>query len=257
MSLRKRLLPVLAAFAGVSVLGAALPAGLAAEEVRNAFGAMSKDSGKPIDIESNTLTVYDEKKLAVFRGNVKAAQGTTMLHARQLDVHYVGGANKLTGASDPTPAPAPADAQAGAAQDGEAPSQIEKIIARGHVVLNNEENQTTTSDELVYDVPAQKVTLTGNVIINNAEDQTTTSDWAIYDVAEQKAVVGGNVVLSQGENVLKGDRLHIDLVSGESRFENTGTTSDGSHRIRALLLPKEEDGKPGKGKRKKDAEGSP
>ena len=54
--------------------------------------------------------------------------------------------------------------------------------------------------------------------------------------------VGGNVVLMQGKNVLKGDRLVIDLKTGESRFENKGNTEAGG-RIRALFMP--EDAKPG------------
>ena len=54
--------------------------------------------------------------------------------------------------------------------------------------------------------------------------------------------VGGNVVLMQGKNVLKGDRLVIDLKTGESRFENKGNTAAGG-RIRALFMP--EDAKPG------------
>jgi lipopolysaccharide export system protein LptA len=123
-------------------------------------------------------------------------------------------------------------------------------VASGNVLLNSEDNQTTKADELVYDVPKQKVTVRGNVVINNEEDQTTTGDWAIYDVAGQKAVVGGNVVLSQGQNVLKGDRLNINLATGESRFANTGTTEDGSRRIRALLLPKEAEEKSAKEKKK-------
>jgi hypothetical protein len=49
--------------------------------------------------------------------------------------------------------------------------------------------------------------------------------------------VGGNVVLTQGENVLKGERLVIDLKTGESRFENPGSTASGG-RIRALFMPK-------------------
>ena len=49
--------------------------------------------------------------------------------------------------------------------------------------------------------------------------------------------VGGNVVLTQGQNVLKGDRLVIDLKTGESRFENPGNTPTGG-RIRALFMPK-------------------
>jgi hypothetical protein len=54
--------------------------------------------------------------------------------------------------------------------------------------------------------------------------------------------VGGDVVLVQGKNVLKGDRLVIDLKTGESRFENPGDTGTPG-RIRALFMPK--DAKPG------------
>jgi lipopolysaccharide export system protein LptA len=54
--------------------------------------------------------------------------------------------------------------------------------------------------------------------------------------------VGGNVVLTQGKNVLKGDRLVIDLKTGESRFEHTGNATAGG-RIRALFMPKQEGGK--------------
>ena len=54
----------------------------------------------------------------------------------------------------------------------------------------------------------------------------------------QLVTVGGNVVLTQGENVLKGDRLVIDLKTGESRFENSGNDAAGG-RIRALFMPKE------------------
>ncbi len=53
----------------------------------------------------------------------------------------------------------------------------------------------------------------------------------------QLVTVGGNVVLTQGENVLKGDRLVIDLKTGQSRFENTASSSTGG-RIRALFMPK-------------------
>jgi lipopolysaccharide export system protein LptA len=78
--------------------------------------------------------------------------------------------------------------------------------------------------------------------IASDQDQTTTSDWALYDVPAQMVTVGGNVVLMQGKNVLKGDRLVIDLKTGESRFENKGNTEAGG-RIRALFMP--EDAKPG------------
>ncbi len=236
-------------FAAVFVgAGALLPSPALAQEVKSAFGSLSKNSNEPIDILADLLTIYDNRKLAVFQGNVRASQGSSTLRAAQLDVHYTGGANAFTGQGDPKQETAEGQAQS-AAESGD-DSRIKKIVASGNVLLNSEDNQTTKADELVYDVPKQQVTVRGNVVINNEEDQTTTGDWAIYDVAGQKAVVGGNVVLSQGQNVLKGDRLNINLATGESRFANTGTTEDGSRRIRALLLPKEAEEKPAKEKKK-------
>jgi len=234
-------------FAAVSIgVGALVPqpaSGQAAK--KSAFGSLSKNSNKPIDILADLLTIYDNRKLAVFQGNVRASQGSSTLQAAQLDVHYTGGAKAFTGQGDPNQGTAQSPAQPAAGQADD--SQIKKIVASGNVLLNSEDNQTTKADQLVYDVPKQQVTVRGNVVINNEEDQTTTGDWAIYDVVGRKAVVGGNVVLSQGQNVLKGDRLNINLATGESRFANTGTTEDGSRRIRALLLPREVEKKPAEG----------
>ncbi len=161
--------------------------------------------------------MHDAKKYATFSGNVKAVQGTTTLRARELDVHYVGGSDKLTGQSGAAvpvanQAAVPVANQNGApgAQGAGNSAQINKIEARGDVVITSE------------------------------DDQTTTSDWALYDVPAQLVTVGGNVVLTQGQNVLKGDRLVIDLKTGESRFENTGNTAAGGGRIRALFMPKQE-----------------
>ena len=58
-------------------------------------------------------------------------------------------------------------------------------------------------------------------------------------------------MLTQNDTVLKGDRLVIDLKSGESRFENTGTTADGGRRIRALFMPNGDGPADEKGKAKK------
>ena len=116
------------------------------------------------------------------------------------------------------PATKVADAQGGAGTDSGGNAQITKIEANGDVVINSD------------------------------KDQTTTSDWAIYDLPSQQVTVGGNVVLTQGENVLKGDRLVIDLKTGESRFENTGNAAAGG-RIRALFMPKDaKKAKPGEAK---------
>ena len=246
MSIRSVVWIFAAVLVGVGALSS--PSALGQEAKKSAFGSLSKNSNKPIDVLADLLTIYDNRKLAVFQGNVRASQGSSTLRAAQLDVHYTGGAKAFTGQGDPKQEVAQGQAQPTADPGDE--SQIRKIVASGNVLLNSEDNQTTKADELVYDVPKQQVTVRGNVVINNEEDQTTTGDWATYDVAGQKAVVGGNVVLSQGQNVLKGDRLNINLATGESRFANTGTTEDGSRRIRALLIPKEAEERPGKEKKK-------
>lgn len=78
----------------------------------------------------------------------------------------------------------------------------------------------------------------GKVLINTADDQTATSDWAFFDVKSQTVTIGGNVVLSQGENVIKGDQLVIDLKTNRSRFVNRGDPSK-RQRVRGLFMPKQ------------------
>jgi len=215
---RSTSMPLIRALARLAaiVLALGLAAPLAAQTLSNTFGGLSESSKDPIDIESDVLVVHDSQKYATFKGNVKAVQGTTTLRAKELNVHYVGGESFATGGAkkeggeQAAPATKVADAKGGAgaakAEDG---TQISKIEAKGDVIITSE------------------------------KDQTTTSDWALYDVPGQTVTVGGNVVLTQGKNVLKGDRLVIDLKTGESRFENTGNTAAGG-RIRALFMPKQE-----------------
>jgi lipopolysaccharide export system protein LptA len=191
--------------AAACALAVLFPPPAVAQTLSNTFGGLSESSDQPIDIESDVLMVYDAKKYAKFKGNVKAVQGTTTLRARELDVHYIGGSEKLAGNEGATPVKT---ADASAKSGGDTNTQITKIEAKGEVIITSE------------------------------DDQTTTSDWALYDVPSQMVTVGGNVVLTQGQNVLKGDRLVIDLKTGESRFENTSNTAAGG-RIRALFMPKQ------------------
>jgi len=58
----------------------------------------------------------------------------------------------------------------------------------------------------------------GNVHVSSARE-TARGDWAIYNVGQETVTMGGNVVLTQGENVIQGDRLTIDLASGRSIIE--------------------------------------
>lgn len=228
-----------AAIAAVAFGGFAM-APVHAQTMTNTFGGLSKNSSQPINIESDVLVVHDAQKYATFKGNVKAVQGTTTLRSRELDVHYVGGgSDSLTKAPDTMGATTAAgvqlvdaksaDTKVAHAKPGDATiADAKPGDAKAASVGLNGDNGTQIS----------KIEARGDVVITSDQDQTTTSDWALYDVPAQLVTEGGHVVLMQGKNVLKGDRLVIDLKTGESRFDNTGDTGTGG-RIRALFMPKE------------------
>jgi len=84
-----------------------------------------------------------------------------------------------------------------------------------------------------------KVRADGSVLITTDKDQYVTSEWALYDAADRIVTIGGNVVLTQQENVIKGERLVIDLNTGRSRFEDRGNVATNG-RVRMLFTPKKD-----------------
>ena len=192
----KRMIAAGFAFA-LAVLGAQMIPAALAQNVSSNFGGFSGNSNEPIDIEADTLEVQDGEKIAIFSGNVKAVQGKMIMRSKKLKVKYSG---KPAGSETPDARTVSAD---GKKKSG---SQITSIRAEG------------------------------KVLIESGDDQTATSSWAFFDVIKQTVTLGGDVVLSQGGNVLKGDKLIIDLKTNTSRIVNLG---DGSkrQRVRGLFMP--------------------
>ncbi|MGV3553474.1 LptA/OstA family protein [Rhizobium sp.] len=69
--------------------------------------AQSKNSGlklandKPIQIESDNLELREQEKKALFKGNVRVAQGDMTLQAANMTVYYKGGTKSIAaGGSD-------------------------------------------------------------------------------------------------------------------------------------------------------------
>jgi len=179
------------------------PAGLCAQTPGNFAAGYSANASKPVDIEADTLEVDDKKKTAVFRGNVSATQGDVNMKSREIYVTYAAGEKKTASAGD-TPA------NSGSPMGGN--GQIKQIDAKGDVFLTMKPNK------------------------EGEKPQQAKSDWAIFDVKKQQITIGGDVVLSQGENVIRGSKLVIDLTTGLSRFENSGKTG-GTERMRAIFTP--------------------
>lgn len=82
--------------------------------------------------------------------------------------------------------------------------------------------------EVLYDGTAasgangkvKKLTARGKVLIETQDKQEASSEWAIFDVVKQTILLGDKVILTQGENIVKGGRLEIDLKTSRSRFIN-------------------------------------
>jgi lipopolysaccharide export system protein LptA len=159
--------------------------------VPNAMQGFSQNRDQPIQIEAASLEVRDKKKEATFSGNVKVVQGDTTMTSKSLVVFYDSGP-----AAPATPAPAPAapkGSKSGSMQSATpgpgGSSSIRRLEAKGSVVVTQ-------------------------------KDQVVTGETAIFDTRANLITMVGGVVLTQCKNVLRGDRLKVDMTTGVSRVES-------------------------------------
>jgi lipopolysaccharide export system protein LptA len=75
----------------------------------------------------------------------------------------------------------------------------------------------------------------GNVIVQQKE-QTATGDTGTFDMRKNTITLNGNVVVSHGRNVLRGDRLVVDMATAVSHLEST------RGRVQGLFQPSDRDG---------------
>jgi lipopolysaccharide export system protein LptA len=64
-----------------------------------------------------------------------------------------------------------------------------------------------------------KLEALGGVVVTQ-KDQTATGDAGVFDLNTKIITLTGHVVISQGGNVMRGDRMMVDLNSGVSRIES-------------------------------------
>ena len=64
--------------------------------------------------------------------------------------------------------------------------------------------------------------------------QKVRGDNATYDVAAEKIVITGDVVAVQGQNVIRGDRLVVNVATGNAQMES-GAKGRGKARPRAVI----------------------
>jgi len=148
----------------------------------------SQNRDQPIQIEAASLEMRDKKKEATFAGNVKVVQGDTTMTSKSLVVFYD------SGPAPATPAPAaPKGSKSGSMQSATpgpgGSSSIRRLEAKGSVVVTQ-------------------------------KDQVVTGETAIFDTRANLITMVGGVVLTQCKNVLRGDRLKVDMTTGVSRVES-------------------------------------
>ena len=155
--------------------------------VPNAMQGFSQNRDQPIQIEAASLEMRDKKKEATFAGNVKVVQGDTTMTSKTLVVFYDSGPDQTT------PAPAAKGSKSGTMQSATpgpgGSSSIRRLEARGSVVVTQKE-------------------------------QVVTGETAIFEPRANLITMAGGVVLTQCKNVMRGDRLKVDMTTGVSRVES-------------------------------------
>jgi lipopolysaccharide export system protein LptA len=63
----------------------------------------------------------------------------------------------------------------------------------------------------------KRVEAKGNVMVTQ-KDQTATGNLGVFDMRANTVTMSGNVVISQGQNVVRGDTLTVDMTTGVSRI---------------------------------------
>lgn len=74
----------------------------------------------------------------------------------------------------------------------------------------------------------------GGVVVETRE-QKASGEWAVFEMATQEITLGGDVVLTQGDNVLRGTSLVVNLETGSSRLLSDGQSGGG--RVQGLFIP--------------------
>jgi lipopolysaccharide export system protein LptA len=134
------------------------------------------------------MDAFNEKKLVVFSGNAVATQGDKEIKSDRLLLYY----KKEAGKKDKV-----------GAKEVEGTGDLEKIEAKGNVVVTQKE-RVATGDEAVYFQDSGQIIMTGNA------------------------------TLRDGKNLIKGDKVTVFVNEDRGVVE-----SDPKKRVKAVIYPQE------------------
>lgn len=165
----------------------------------------------------DSLEYWEQKRIAVARGNAVAANQDRRMTGDVLTTHFVEGRTP--------PAPPPST---------RANARPQPATARG---------RTAPPPPAAANVPGgqrmQRVEGFGNVHVSTATD-IVRADRGVYNADTSIAMMSGNVRITRGQNQLNGDFAEVNLNTGISRLL-TSTDSSGDKRVRGLFVPQKAD----------------
>jgi lipopolysaccharide export system protein LptA len=107
------------------------------------------------------------------------------------------------------------------------------LTCKKMVVFYNGGAKTAASEDGADSKSIRRIEVHGDVVVTQ-KDQKATADKGLFDMKTNVITLVGNVVISQGQNVVKGDRLSVDLTTSVSRVE---CAKSSQCRVQALLQP--------------------
>jgi lipopolysaccharide export system protein LptA len=189
-----------------SLCGAALAAGAARAQLAPG------NSNAPTDVTADQLEMVDAQHMAIWKGNVEAVHDGRRLVSDVLNIYWTGtpAAGSAPAKAKPkTVAPAPG----AVASVSESWGSIKQMVADGHVFFVST-NQTARGNHAVYDVEPDIVTMTGDV------------------------------VMVQGDNVVKGDKVVIQVKTGHADIISNAPGRNKPERVRGVFYKQPAPGQP-------------
>ena len=119
------------------------------------MGTFKLDPTAPMDVEADTLDVYDGEKRAVFHGNVKSKQGDFVVRTVELVAFYAGQTGLLPTTGE---------------EANRAASQLTRVECKQKVLIVSKDGQSATGDWAIFDTKANTVRLGDDVTVSRGKD---------------------------------------------------------------------------------------
>ena len=130
------------------------------------------DKDQPIQIVSDRLDAYNEKKIVIFSGHAIATQGDKIIKADRLILHYK---------NNPEKPQKPEIKGMGAAGD------LDQVEAEGHVTIT-QTHRVVTGDYAIFYQDTQKIIMTGNAVMRDGKN-VIRGDKIVVFLDEDRGVV--------------------------------------------------------------------